>query len=93
MPYLVSLNYALYCILSWAMYCDVYINVHDPAEEKYSEILDYNEDDDTDPGPDPAFFYDLEQLYARARTTSGANSTPSNFLTLFHSFGYECLKR
>ncbi|XP_063689304.1 cilia- and flagella-associated protein 44-like isoform X22 [Bolinopsis microptera] len=62
-------------------------------DEKYPEMLDYNPDDDVDPGPDPNFFYDLEQMYARAKTSSGEGSTPSNFLTLFHSFGYECLKR
>jgi len=56
-------------------------------------MLDYNPDDDVDPGPDPNFFYDLEQMYARAKTSTGEGSTPSNFLTLFHSFGYECLKR
>ncbi|KAL5270287.1 hypothetical protein ACHWQZ_G001132 [Mnemiopsis leidyi] len=64
-----------------------------PVDEKYPEILDYNPDEDTDPGPDPNFYYDLETMYARAKTASGEGSTPSNFLTLFHSFGYECLKR
>ena len=62
-------------------------------EEKYSEILDYNAEDDTDPGPDPAHFYELESMYARAETNIGDGSTPANFLKLFHSFGYECLKR
>jgi len=64
-----------------------------PMDEKYPEILDYNPDEDKDPGPDPNFYYDLQKMYARAQTTSGDGSTPSNFLTLFHSFGYECLKR
>lgn len=63
-----------------------------PTEEKYPDI-EYNPDDDEDPGPDPNFFYDLEQLYARAKTDGGPDGVPANFLTLFHSFGYECLKR
>ena len=66
---------------------------HSSSEEKYSEILEYNADEDTDPGPDPNFYYNLQELYKRATTSDAANGVPPNFLTLFHSFGYECLKR
>eukprot|EP00116_Pleurobrachia_bachei_P006215 sb/3466477/ len=64
-----------------------------PIEEKYSEILDYNEDEDQDTGPPADFYYNLEDLHAKAVTSTGEGSTPGNFLKLFHSFGYECLKR